>query len=164
MRLRILWKGAPLLLILPNAQIRHRLHHSQARLGAPGGQYYGLGNSNADVNGVYGFLNSGKYIQKYGARFIDHRTNESILFNFGQNNIPSQSMAFEVPRAEFDQDLLAHAKNLGTTVYQPEIVLDIEEKEKVVLKHTAPKKQEAVEPVGGGRDLDRKSTRLNSSH
>lgn len=31
------------------------------RLGAPGGEYFGLGGSNADVNGVYGFLNTSPF-------------------------------------------------------------------------------------------------------
>jgi TonB-linked SusC/RagA family outer membrane protein len=31
------------------------------RLGAPGGAFYGLGKSNADVNGVYGFLNTSPF-------------------------------------------------------------------------------------------------------
>lgn len=77
--------------------------------------------------GFFEKLNSGKYIQKFGARFIDHRTNEEILFNFGDNNIPSQSMAFEVERAKFDHDLLNHAASLGVVVKNPERVEDFTE-------------------------------------
>jgi flavin-dependent dehydrogenase len=33
-------------------------------------------------------------------------------------------MAFEVPRAEFDRDLLRHAQKSGATLYQPERVID----------------------------------------
>lgn len=85
--------------------------------------------------GFFETLNSGKYIQKYGARFIDHRTNEEILFNFGDNNIPSESMAFEVSRSEFDHDLLKHAAKLGVTVCSPEKVEDFtEHADKVVIK------------------------------
>lgn len=79
--------------------------------------------------GFFEKLSSGKYIQKFGARFIDHRNNEEILFNFGENNIPSQSMAFEVQRAEFDHDLLKHAVSLGVTVKSPEKVEDFTELE-----------------------------------
>ena len=35
-------------------------------------------------------------------------------------------MAFEVPRDQFDNDLLLHAKKLGGTVYQPEMVKEVE--------------------------------------
>ena len=31
------------------------------RLGAPGGAYFGLGNTNAEVGGVYGFLNTSPF-------------------------------------------------------------------------------------------------------
>jgi flavin-dependent dehydrogenase len=73
--------------------------------------------------GVFDTLNDGRYIRKLGARFIDYANDDEIYFGFqdGLNrNIP---MAFEVPRADFDRDLLAHAKTCGATVYQPEKAL-----------------------------------------
>src|SRR5580692_11378368 len=63
--------------------------------------------------GFYEKLNSGKYIQIYGARFIDYMTDEEVYFGFegGFNaEIPS---AFEVERAEFDRDILDHAGKCG---------------------------------------------------
>ncbi len=77
--------------------------------------------------GIFDSINSGKYIQKFGACFIDHKTNERIRFNFEDNPNPDQRMAFEVPRGEFDSDLLDHAKKLGVEVRQPERVESITE-------------------------------------
>lgn len=77
--------------------------------------------------GVYSKIDSGKYLRKYGARFIDHSNGETVLFNFGDSPFPDHRMSFEVERCKFDADLLDHAKELGTTVYQPVRVDDIEE-------------------------------------
>jgi flavin-dependent dehydrogenase len=69
--------------------------------------------------GFYPKLNSGKYIQKYGARFIDYQTDDEVYFGFegGLNReIPS---AFEVERKHFDADILAHAAESGVSVHQP---------------------------------------------
>src|SRR6185312_13571844 len=76
--------------------------------------------------GFYETLASGKYIQKYGARFPDYRSDDEIYFGFqdGFNrDIPS---AFEVLRSEFDKDILNHARKLGATVYQPERVKEVQ--------------------------------------
>ncbi len=86
--------------------------------------------------GVYSKIDSGKYIRKFGARFIDHRTNETILFNFGDSPFEDHRMAFEVERSKFDADLLEHTKELGTHVYQPVRVDDIEEKDDHILVKT----------------------------
>jgi flavin-dependent dehydrogenase len=75
--------------------------------------------------GFYDTLNSGKYISKYGARFVDYRSDDEIYFGFQEGlnrEIPS---AFEVPRSEFDKDLLEHAKKCGATVYQPDRVKEV---------------------------------------
>jgi flavin-dependent dehydrogenase len=75
--------------------------------------------------GFYPKLNSGKYIQKFGARFVDYETDDEIYFGFegGFNaEIPS---AFEVERSQFDKDILDHAKESGVTVYQPERVKEV---------------------------------------
>lgn len=69
--------------------------------------------------GFYPKLNSGKYIQKFGARFVDYVTDDEVYFGFegGLNaEIPS---AFEVERKHFDADILAHAAEMGVTVHQP---------------------------------------------
>ena len=71
-------------------------------------------------------LDSGKYIRKYGAQFVDHRTAKEIYFRFdGDINEASEPFAFEVPREEFDIDLLEYAKNQGVTLFQPENVKDV---------------------------------------
>ena len=76
--------------------------------------------------GFYETLNAGKYIQKFGARFIDHRTDDEIYFGFDDSLNPDIPMAFEVQRSEFDKDLLEHARKSGAAVYQPEVVRTIE--------------------------------------
>lgn len=72
--------------------------------------------------GVYDSLNSGKYIRKFGARFVDYANDDEIYFGFQDGLNPDIPMAFEVPRAEFDRDLLQHAQKSGATLYQPERV------------------------------------------
>jgi flavin-dependent dehydrogenase len=77
--------------------------------------------------GFYETLNSGKYIQKYGARFVDYRhDDEEVYFGFENGFNPEIPMAFEVPRAQFDKDILDHAKKVGAHVYQPERVKSVE--------------------------------------
>ncbi|MEQ1878166.1 MAG: NAD(P)/FAD-dependent oxidoreductase [Bdellovibrionia bacterium] len=75
--------------------------------------------------GFYETLSAGKYIQKYGARFTDHRGQEEVYFGFQDGLNPEIPMAFEVPRSEFDKDILEHAKKCGATVYQPERVKNV---------------------------------------
>ncbi|MCC6137348.1 MAG: tryptophan 7-halogenase [Bdellovibrionaceae bacterium] len=70
---------------------------------------------------------SQKYIQKYGARFIDYSNDDEIYFGFDGGFNPDIPMAFEVERSEFDKDLLDHAKSCGATVLQPERVKEITE-------------------------------------
>lgn len=79
--------------------------------------------------GFYDALNNGKYIAKWGARFIDYKTEDEIYFGFADGLNPEIPMAFEVPRADFDQDLLNHAKKSGAQIYQPETVKQIHLKE-----------------------------------
>lgn len=76
-------------------------------------------------SGVFDKLDAGKYIRKFGAKFICHKRNEQIYFDFSDNGSFSKSMAFEVERAEFDSDLLEHASECGVTVYQPETVTEM---------------------------------------
>ena len=63
--------------------------------------------------------NSGKYIEKFGARFIDFSNDDEIYFGFENGLNPEIPMAYEVERCDFDLDLLNHAKNLGADILQP---------------------------------------------
>lgn len=76
--------------------------------------------------GFFKILDSGKYIRKYGAQFIDYRNHQEIYFRFdGDLTDAAEPFAFEVPREEFDCDLLDYAKSQGVTVLQPETVNDV---------------------------------------
>jgi flavin-dependent dehydrogenase len=75
--------------------------------------------------GFYETLDSGKYIRKYGARFVDYRVDEEIYFGFDGGINAEIPMAFEVERCELDSDLLQHARKCGATVYQPSRVKDV---------------------------------------
>jgi flavin-dependent dehydrogenase len=77
-------------------------------------------------NGFFDVLNSGKYIQKYGARFIDYRTEDEIYFGFRDGFNADIPMAFEVERSEFDKDILNHAVQRGAKLYQPENLIEID--------------------------------------
>jgi flavin-dependent dehydrogenase len=93
--------------------------------------------------GFYEKLKAGKYIEKFGARFIDYRSEDEVYFGFQDgfnSDIPS---AFEVERAEFDKDILAHAANCGATVYQPERVKDVQLLEHSVIVKTNKSEYEA---------------------
>ncbi|MBA2405291.1 MAG: tryptophan 7-halogenase [Bdellovibrionales bacterium] len=70
--------------------------------------------------GFYDVLSSGKYIQKNGAYFFDSVTSENIYFDFADNGNAEFPHAYEVPRTEFDKDLLAYAQTKGVEVKQPE--------------------------------------------
>jgi flavin-dependent dehydrogenase len=76
--------------------------------------------------GFYETLASGKYIEKYGARFIDYQHDDEIYFGFEGGLNRDIPMAFEVERCHFDRDILAHAKKLGVEVHQPERVKNVE--------------------------------------
>src|SRR5580704_14563280 len=60
--------------------------------------------------GFYDVLSSGKYIEKYGAKFIDYRNDDEIYFGFNDGLNPDIPMAFEVERCHFDKDILQYAK------------------------------------------------------
>jgi flavin-dependent dehydrogenase len=79
--------------------------------------------------GFFEKLARGKYIEKYGARFIDYTNDDEIYFGFDDGFNADIPMSFEVERCEFDKDLLEHAKSLGAQVLQPERVKEVEEKE-----------------------------------
>jgi len=76
--------------------------------------------------GFYDVLNSGKYITKYGARFIDYQSEDEVYFGFADGLNPDIPTAFEVPRADFDKDMLAFAAKSGADIYQPEKVLEFD--------------------------------------
>src|SRR3954466_8053139 len=56
--------------------------------------------------GFYETLNNGKYIQKYGARFTDYKSEDEVYFGFEDGLNQDIPMAFEVLRSEFDKDIL----------------------------------------------------------
>ena len=72
--------------------------------------------------GFYAALDSGKYIRKYGARFIDYSNDDEVYFGFQEGLNPEIPMAFEVERSLFDKDILAHAVSCGAKLHQPETV------------------------------------------
>jgi flavin-dependent dehydrogenase len=74
--------------------------------------------------GFYKVLDSGKYIRKYGARFIDYRNEDEVYFGFQDGLNPDIPMAFEVQREDFDSDILAYAVQSGAHLYQPEEVIE----------------------------------------
>ncbi len=75
--------------------------------------------------GFYEKLDSGKYIRKYGARFVDYRTDDEVYFGFDDSLRPEFPMAFEVLRSQFDKDLLEHAVEAGVKLYQPVRVKEV---------------------------------------
>ncbi|MEZ4814353.1 MAG: NAD(P)/FAD-dependent oxidoreductase [Bdellovibrionota bacterium] len=88
-------------------------------------------------SGFYPKLASGKYIEKFGARFIDYKTDEEVYFGFSgglNSEIPS---AFEVPRAEFDADMLGHAVSVGVELWQPCTVDDVTIESDAIVLQTA---------------------------
>lgn len=103
--------------------------------------------------GFYEKLDSGKYIRKYGARFVDYTTDDEVYFGFDDSLRPEFPMAFEVLRSEFDKDLLEHAREKGVTVYQPERVKDVEFLDDHVVVRTSARECQATFVVDAtGRD------------
>ena len=76
--------------------------------------------------GFYDVLNSGKYITKCGARFIDYQNEDEVYFGFAEGLNPDIPTAFEVERCEFDKDILQYAVKCGATLYQPEEVIELD--------------------------------------
>ncbi len=76
-------------------------------------------------SGVYDRIDNGKYIRKYGASFIDHRESKPLYFEFANGLDSDHAFAFEVPRDQFDKDLLEHAQELGVHVLQPSTVQSV---------------------------------------
>jgi flavin-dependent dehydrogenase len=78
-------------------------------------------------SGVLPEIDSGKYIRKYGAEFVDHREPGSVYFEFENGIDRDHPYAWEVERREFDHDLLKHAVKSGTKLYQPRTVTEVRE-------------------------------------
>jgi len=76
--------------------------------------------------GFYDVLNSGKYITKCGARFIDYRNEDEVYFGFAEGFNRDIPTAFEVERSEFDTDILQYAVKSGAKLYQPENVIEVD--------------------------------------
>lgn len=76
--------------------------------------------------GFFNVLDSGKYIRKYGAQFIDYETEAEIRFGFEDGFNPDIPFAFEVQRADFDKDMLDYAEKCGAIRHQPERVTGAE--------------------------------------
>ncbi len=86
-------------------------------------------------SGVFQKIDSGKYIRKYGASFISHLDEDPIYFEFANGLDKDHTFAFEVPRGQFDLDLLDHARSNNVTVLQPEKVQSVDlEKTPVAVK------------------------------
>ncbi len=66
--------------------------------------------------GFFEVLNSGKYISKCGARFIDYRNEDQIYFGFNDGFNTEIPTAFEVERCEFDRDILNYAVSSGANL------------------------------------------------
>ncbi len=89
-------------------------------------------------SGVFEIIDSGKYIRKYGASFIDYRESDPIYFEFANGLDENHGFAFEVPREDFDKDLMEHAKSQGVEVFQPCTVRQVEmQEEQVTLQTTS---------------------------
>ena len=69
--------------------------------------------------GFFDILNSGKYITKYGAHFIDYQTEDEIYFGFADGLNPDIPIAFEVEREKLDKDMLAFAAKCGADSATP---------------------------------------------
>lgn len=76
--------------------------------------------------GFYETLASGKYIDKFGARFFDYRSDDEVYFGFAEGLNREIPNAFEVERSEFDRDILDHAVKCGVDLYQPERVKTVD--------------------------------------
>ncbi len=76
--------------------------------------------------GFYSDLDNGKYIRKYGARFIDYSNDDEVYFGFQEGLNPDIPLAFEVERSHFDKDILAHAVVCGAKIHQPETVVAVD--------------------------------------
>ncbi len=76
--------------------------------------------------GFYDVLSDGRYIEKYGARFIDYANDDEVRFGFENGLNATIPMAFEVERALFDKDILSYAVKCGAELHQPENVTNVE--------------------------------------
>lgn len=76
--------------------------------------------------GVMEVLDSGKYIRKYGARFVDGVTEEEVYFKFAEGLDTDHPYCFEVQREDFDKDLLDWAVKSGAKLLQPEIIKSVD--------------------------------------
>ncbi len=57
-----------------------------------------------------------RFLRKYGARFLCSTTRRESTYRFAESFEPAYTYAYQVPRAEFDQMLLEHARKLGAEV------------------------------------------------
>src|SRR5689334_5026791 len=76
--------------------------------------------------GAWAKISTGKYMKKYGAHFVDYRDQAETYFEFEDGLTNDHPLAFEVPRADFDKDLLDNAVEQGVKLYSPEEALKIE--------------------------------------
>lgn len=100
-------------------------------------------------------LSSGNYLRKKGALFIDSKLNDSIYFDFSDASKAKRPYAYEVQRAEFDQDFLNFAKEAGVEINQPEAYLDCEvQDDQVVVKtNLAEYRSKFIVDATGGKSL-----------
>lgn len=71
-------------------------------------------------SGAFEKVDSGQFMRKYGAQFVDYNHPGEIYFEFQHSLDRNHPFAFQVIRADFDKVLLDHATSCGVTLYQPE--------------------------------------------
>jgi flavin-dependent dehydrogenase len=67
----------------------------------------------------------GRFIKKYGARFVDDQTGDTVRYRFADALDKRFPHAFQVEREKFDMVLLERAVELGAEVLQPCKVSDV---------------------------------------
>lgn len=61
---------------------------------------------------------AGRYLPKFGVRFLCCRTGREQRYDFRDAGLGEDECGYQVPRADFDDVLLRHARALGATVHE----------------------------------------------
>ena len=83
--------------------------------------------------GVWDKLEKAGFLRKYGAEFCTGDGSRLQRFWFGQNMGPSHEYSYQVDRAQFDQLLLDHARELGCEVREQTRVETMESQDKEIM-------------------------------